>query len=333
MKIKDYFFDKLYLILTYFITSLVLAFMLKTIGVINEVIIIALVSLTIILMTVLIVEYYRRYQYYKDLDKILKSLDKPYLIFEMFPDNSFIDAKIFEEVVRTANYAMVNHVNLHKMAFEDYKNYIELWVHEIKTPLTAAKLIVENQNQDSNILLEELDKVEYYVMQALFYARSSAVSKDYQIKPVNLETSIRKVIKDLSSSFIKKDIKLDLSLLDKPVYTDSKWFEFILKQILINSLQYTNKGDKVEIVMVECDQSVKLDIIDSGIGIDEADLKRIFDKGFTGKSGRSYSQATGMGLYLVSELSKALSIKVVAKSKDGTTISLTFPQTDMHFNS
>ena len=332
MKTKEFLKDKVYLIIIFFVTSLILFFMLKTIGVQIEVIVIALFALSVLLFSALITEYRRRYKYYKELDYLVSNLDDPYLIYEMFPKTNFMDARIFEEIVRTSNYAMVDNVNLYKLAQEDYKNYIELWVHEIKTPLAASKLIVENQNESLNDLSLELDKVEQYVMQALFYARSNSVAKDYIIKPINLEKSIRKVIKELSSEFIRKDIKIELSLIDNIVYTDSKWFEFMLKQIIINSLQYTKQSGKVILKMTQKDQAIKLDVIDNGIGILPQDIGRIFEQGFTGASGRSYTQATGMGLFLVKQLADALLIKVTAKSNDKTTISLIFPQTDMHFN-
>lgn len=332
MKTKEFLKDKVYLIIIFFVTSLILFFMLKTIGVQIEVIVIALFALSVLLFSALITEYRRRYKYYKELDYLVSNLDDPYLIYEMFPKTNFMDARIFEEIVRTSNYAMVDNVNLYKLAQEDYKNYIELWVHEIKTPLAASKLIVENQNESLNDLSLELDKVEQYVMQALFYARSNSVAKDYIIKPINLEKSIRKVIKELSSEFIRKDIKIELSLIDNIVYTDSKWFEFMLKQIIINSLQYTKQSGKVILKMTQKDQAIKLDVIDNGIGILPQDIGRIFEQGFTGASGRSYTQATGMGLFLVKQLADALSIKVTAKSNDKTVISLIFPQTDMHFN-
>lgn len=332
MKTKEFLKDKVYLIIVFFVTSLILFFMLKTIGVQIEVIVIALFALSVLLFSVMITEYRRRYNYYKELDNLVDNLDDPYLIYEMFPKNNFMDARIFEEIVRTSNYAMVDNVNLYKLAQEDYKNYIELWVHEIKTPLAASKLIVENQNESLNDLSLELDKVEHYVMQALFYARSNSVAKDYIIKPINLEKSIRKVIKELSSEFIRKDIEIELSLIDNIVYTDSKWFEFMLKQIIINSLQYTQQSGKIILKMTQKDQAIKLDVIDNGIGILPQDVGRIFEQGFTGASGRSYTQATGMGLFLVKQLADALSIKVTAKSNDKTTIALIFPQTDMHFN-
>lgn len=331
MKIKDFLKDKRYFLIIFFITSFILFFMLKTIGVQIEAIVIALFALSVLLLSVLIIEYRRRYKYYKELDYLVNNLEDPYLIYEMFPHSNFIDAKIFEEIVRTSNYSMLDNVNLYKRAQEDYKNYIELWVHEIKTPLAASKLIVENKDEVLNDLSKELDKVEHYVMQALFYARSNSVAKDYIIKPINLENSIRKVIKELSSEFISKGIKLELNLIDNKVYTDSKWFEFMLKQILINSLQYTKQAGKVIVKMTQKDQAIKLEVIDNGIGISTEDIGRIFEQGFTGVSGRSYTQATGMGLFLVNQLAEALSIKVTAKSNDKTTISLVFPQTDMHF--
>lgn len=332
MKIKAFLKDKLYLIIVYVFVSVMLFLMLDTISVQIEVIIISLFALFMVFFSVMIVEFKRRYFYYKDIIKTINSLEDPYLIYEMYPDkNNFIDAHIFEDIVRKSNVSMTEKVSLYRSLQEDYKNYIELWVHEIKTPLAAASLIVENSEDKLVGLSKELEDVTNYVQQALFYARSNAVSKDYIIQPIVLRDSIRKVIKSLSLDFIRKDISVDLQLLDSVVYTDSKWFEFMLKQILSNSLQYTHHSGSVKIVMSKQNQNIKLEIIDNGIGITSQDLGRIFEQGFTGASGRSYTQATGIGLFLVKQLADALSMKVYAESDKGTTITLLFPQTDMHF--
>ena len=128
----------------------------------------------------------------------------------------------------------------------DYKEYLELWVHEIKTPIATCKLIIENnENEITESIGDEVSKVENYIEQVLFYARSNAVEKDYLIKEINLKDSINSVIRRNANILIEKKIKIDIKDVDKLVYCDSKWIEFILGQIVSNSIKYMNKKESV----------------------------------------------------------------------------------------
>ena len=186
-------------------------------------------------------------------------------------------------------------------------------------------------NHNLSNATEELDRISYYIDQALYYARSSAVYKDYLIEEVDLKQSVLKTIKQLSNSFIKKDLNVNIELESNNVYSDSKWLEFIIKQILINSVQYSKDHGEITIRSKNIDNAILLEIVDNGIGVEPEDLPRVFDLGFTGSSGRVYNQATGMGLYLVKKLSESLYINVTMTSYEQTIVALRIPKSSSHF--
>ena len=220
---------------------------------------------------------------------------------------------------------MVEHVNKYKYMQEDYKEYIELWIHEIKIPIAASKLIIENnKNETTKSIGEELDKVENYIEQALYYARSNTVEKDYYIKKVNLKDIVNESIKRNKNVLIHEKISLNVHDLELEVNTDNKWVVFILNQIIKNSIKYKkiNENLELEIYGVEKKENVILYIKDNGIGIKKGEITRVFEKGFTGTNGRL------IGLYLCKNLCNKLGIGIELNSvqNEGTEIRLVFPK-------
>lgn len=280
-----------------------------------------------LIILILVKEYIRRNTYYRELEATLASLDQKYLLTEILKEPQFLDGKILFQTLREVDKSMCDYVNLYKHKQLDYKEYIEMWVHEIKTPLAASKLIISNNPSEvTKSIDEELDKLDAFVEQALFYARSSTLEKDYIIKELNLSPMINKVIRKHAKSFIYKNIKLDIQDTEINVYTDSKWLEFILDQIIINSLKYMEDNEKeIRIYTKQAIHAVELYIQDNGIGISKQDLPRIFDKGFTGSNGRNSEKATGIGLYLCKTLCEKLFLNIRAESNNGTTIIIHFP--------
>lgn len=327
MNLKNYLKDKLYLIISSIIIDVLInSFLLAVetnraaIGMVN-------ILFWILICGILIKEYIRRKAYYQELESSLESLDQKYLLTEILKEPFFLDGRILFQTVREVDKSMNDHVNLYKNKQLDYKEYIEMWVHEIKTPLAACKLIISNnQNEVTTSIDEELDKLDGFVEQALFYARSSTLEKDYIIKEIALSPIINKVIKKHSKSFIYKNIKLDIQDVDYNVYTDTKWIEFILDQIIGNSLKYIqNNQGVIKIYAKQLPHMIQLYIQDNGIGINPRDLPKIFDKGFTGSNGRNNEKATGIGLYLCKTLCEKLYLDIHAISENGTTIIIDFP--------
>lgn len=329
MTIKQFLKDKLYLIIVTLVIMVSISSFLYFINISKSVILMVNIAIFVVFFSVMFVEFHRRYEYYNEIIKMVNTMDEKYLVFDLIENKYFLDAYVMQEIVRLGNYSMNQKVNLYRTSQEEYQNYIELWVHEIKTPLAALKLMDANKNLTN--ASEELERISYYIDQALYYARSNAVYKDYLIEEVDLKKSVLKTIKQLSNSFIKKDLNINMELSSNTVYSDSKWLEFIIKQILINSVQYSKEHGEITIRSKNLDNAILLEIIDNGIGIKPEDIPRVFDLGFTGSSGRVYNQATGMGLYLVKKLSESLYINVSISSDEQTIVSLRIPKSTTHF--
>lgn len=215
---------------------------------------------------------------------------------------------------------------------EDYKEYIELWIHEIKLPIATSKMIIENnKNKTTKKIEEELEKVENYIEQALFYARSNTVEKDYFIKKVPLKEMVNESIKKNKNALIQEKIAINIHEIDLEVRTDNKWVVFILNQIIQNSVKYRNqdRNSQIEIYAKPGKEKVMLFIKDNGIGMKKGETTRVFEKGFTGTNGRLLSKkSTGIGLYLCKKLCNKLGMGIELESTEGegTEICLIFPQ-------
>ena len=189
-------------------------------------------------------------------------------------------------------------------------------MHEIKIPITSSKLLCENNKSEiTNKIDEEIEEINNYVEQVLFYARLDQVSNDFMIRKVNLEEVIRNVLARNKKMMIQNGMKVETKNITLSAYTDEKWLEFILNQIIINSIKYRKeKNPKVEIELLENKENVQLLIKDNGIGIKKSEIDRIFDKGFTGTNGRNQKQSTGIGLYLCERLCEELGMEIKADS-------------------
>ncbi len=278
----------------------------------------------------LVYEYFIKKRYYENLINTLARLDQKYLITEIVKSPEFVEGKILYDVLEQVNKSMHENVNKYKYLQEDYKEYIELWIHEVKIPIAASKMVIENnKNKATKSIYEELDKVENYIEQALFYARSNTVEKDYYIKKCSLKEIVNESIKKNKTILIQEKIEIDTHDLENIVNTDSKWVIFILNQIIQNSVKYRNKDiiSRIEIYSVLKSENVILYIKDNGIGIKKSELSKVFDKGFTGTNGRlSGKKSTGIGLYLCKKLCDKLSLSIEVNSEgNGTEIKIVFP--------
>ena len=198
-------------------------------------------------------------------------------------------------------------------AKKEYEEYIESFVHEIKTPLAALSLTIENQKNKE--LKPEIDKIDELTEQILYYARSQNPEKDYFIKKVCLEDLIHSLILKNQFYLLQNKIELQVYNLKEEVYTDEKWLTFILSQILSNAIKYKkNEKSQIKIYTEKKKNHLNLIFEDNGIGIKESELPRVFDKGFTG-SNRTKKYATGMGLYLSKKLSESLNIHLTIESE------------------
>lgn len=282
-------------------------------------------------MISIIIEYFKRKKFYNNLLNMLEELDEKYLITEIIKTPNFLEGQIFKNSLEQIDKSMLENVNKYKYMTEDYKEYIELWIHEIKIPIATSKMVIENnKNAITKSIDEELDKVENYIEQALFYARSNTVEKDYYIRKVVLKEIVNESIKKNKSSLIQEKISIDIHDLDIEVNTDNKWIVFILNQIIQNSIKYRKKENSViEIYANQGKENVILYIKDNGIGIKQGEITRVFEKGFTGTNGRlSNKKSTGIGLYLCKKLCNKLGIGIELNSvqNEGTEVKLVFPK-------
>lgn len=289
------------------------------------------VAPAIICLISIIAEYKTKKDFYDRLKSNMEGLNQKYLISEIIDEPNFIEGKILKETIQDAGKSMLENVNKYKYIQEDYKEYIELWIHEVKVPIAATNMIIENNKDDTTkSIKEELDKIENYIEQALYYARSNTVEKDYCIKKTKLDDVVKTSIIKNKTSLIQNHININLHDLDTDIYSDSKWTLFILNQIIQNSIKYSKPDNKeIEIWAEEEKNKTCMYIKDNGIGIAQKDQAMVFEKGFTGENGRlNGKKSTGIGLYLCKKLcdKMGLGIKLSSQKGEGTQIQITFPK-------
>lgn len=278
-------------------------------------------------------EYARKRSCYDRLLRSLDALDRKSLLSEVIEEPDFLEGRILYRVLKASNKSMNDEIALYRRREEEYREYIEAWTHEVKTPLAAAKLTLENEpGAVAASVSDDLRRIEDDLEQALFYARSGSVEKDYLIRPVPLRELVNAVVRRNAKDMIAYRIGLTLEQLDVVVLTDVKWTDFILSQILINAIKYRSASPSIRFYALQEKNSVSLFIADNGIGIGPADLPRVFDRGFTGQTGRSYAKATGLGLYLCKRLCDKIGLGISLESAEGagTTVRLIFPGGTLH---
>lgn len=279
------------------------------------------------------VEYARKRSYYGRLLRSVDMLDRKSLLFEVLDEPDFLEGQILYRVLKECNKSMNDEIATYRHQEEEYREYIEAWMHEVKTPLAAAKLTLENDTGSVPVSVSnDLRRIEDYLEQALFYARSGSVEKDYLIRPVSLRELVNASVRRNAKDMIASKIGLTLENLDFIVLTDVKWTDFILNQIFVNAIKYRSASPSIRLYAKQEKNGVSLLIEDNGIGIRQADLPRVFDRGFTGETGRKFSKATGLGLYLSKRLCDkiGLGISVFSIEGKGTTVRLIFPSGTMH---
>ncbi|MGT2846454.1 sensor histidine kinase [Streptococcus massiliensis] len=210
------------------------------------------------------------------------------------------------------------------------EDYFTLWAHQIKTPIAASRLLVDNlaETNSRQALQQELFKIEAYANLVLQYLRLESFHDDLVLKKENLADVVKEAVKKYSLFFIQKHLSLNLHDLDYEFVTDRKWFLIVLEQILSNSVKYTNQGG-VEIYV----KDDSLYLVDTGLGIQESDLQRVFERGFSGYNGRLTQQSSGLGLYLTKQILDKLDYPIMLKSKvgQGTTVKIDLKRRQLVF--
>lgn len=330
MKFTKYIKDKIYYILTFSIYIILISIYLKAMETEIPAIIIVIAISTIFFCAGFIISYLKSNKYLKDIDKMMDNLTEKYLITEIMPKPSRAERLAYYRILKKANKSMLENISIIKQQQKDYKEYIESWVHEIKIPITSVKLLCENNKSDITTKIdEEIEEINNFVEQALFYARMDQVSNDFMIKNINLNNVIKNVLARNKKIMIQNNMKVELNKVNTNCYTDEKWLEFIVNQIIQNAIKYRKeKNANIIITISENKENVILNIKDNGIGIKTSEIDRIFDKGFTGTNGRNQKKSTGIGLYLCKRLCQEIGMEIEANSKENefTEIKIIIPR-------
>ena len=335
MKFSKYLTDKYIEILLVIFGYIIVLMMLFAFKVSSEVIIGITIVFVIISFGVIITGYFKRRGFYNNLLNNVEKLDKKYLVLEMLNEPSFYDGKILYQVLYEINKSMNENVKQYEISLTDFKEYIELWIHEIKLPIASLTLMNHNQkNKIDKRYVEQIKRIDDYVDQILYFVRSENAEKDYLIKETNLKKIINNIAMKNKDDLLANNISFIVDIKDEMVLTDSKWLEFIINQIISNSIKYIrNDVDRIIKLKVEkLPKQIDLHIYDNGIGIPKKDIKRVFEKTFTGENGRNRTKSTGMGLYIVKKLCKKLGHKIMLRSvqNEYTEVIISFSENDFY---
>ena len=329
MKLSRYLKDKLYFIIL-FITFLSLIILLLVGFKVSLELIIVIISLLVIFaILVLIIEYLKKRSFYNEFVNIVDKLDKKYLVIEMLNSPNFQEGEILYNELYEINKSMLENIKNYEISMNDFKDYIEMWIHEVKIPLSSLVLMIHNnKNNISSKMVDQVNRLDNYVDQVLFYVRAENAEKDYLIKKTYLNKVINKIALKNKDYILENNIDFNVLNCEKKVLTDSKWLEFIIDQIINNSIKYKREiaSSFIKIYTEENNEEIRLIIYDNGIGIDAKDLPRVFDKTYTGTNGRLKSKSTGMGLYIAKNLCEKLGHKIAIESKvnEYTKVIITF---------
>lgn len=265
------------------------------------------------------------YRYYERVSALKRTLSELPETLESLPTPQNESERLYTQMLQKT-YAEYERAALeHRRREADMRNYYTMWVHQIKTPISALRLLIQSGARSAE-LQNEIFHIEQYVEMALNYQRLFCGSSDLVITRRSLDSAVRTSIRKYSKQFIMKRLKLEYEPGDITVLTDEKWLCFVIEQVLSNSLKYTSAGE-IKI----CTVGRTLMISDTGIGIAVEDLPRIFDCSYTGYNGRAEKRSSGIGLYLCSEVCRRLGhgISITSEVGKGTCVSITFNEADI----
>ena len=335
MKLGEYLLDKTPQIVISIIGYVITIFLLNAFKVGNDLKIAITIIFIIVVLLNIFIEYFRKHKFYINLLNILETLDKKYLILEMINKPNFYEGEIFYQTLYEINKSMIENVKEYNLSIIDFKEYVEMWIHEVKIPISSLTLLNHNhQNQLDKRYIEQIRRLDNYIDQILYYVRSENAEKDYIIKEKDLREIIKNVALKNKDDLLENNVSIDVDIHNEKVLTDAKWLEFILNQIINNSIKYkkNNVDSYIKITSEEDKNQIYLSIYDNGIGIPEKDISRVFDKSFTGENGMTLAKSTGMGLYIAKKLCNKLGHKIIIESKiqEYTKVTIIFSKNDFY---
>ena len=323
---KQYLKNQLPVILINLLGMLALALFLIASGNGIQTVLFILVVWLIVLASCLLLFYFSRKKYLNKLLDMTEQLKERYLMPEIMQEPERADEQVFYQIMKMAEKSMLERIGEVQRERKEYKEYIEQWIHEVKTPITAIKLICENNRCSfTRELMAELENINRFTEQALYYARSEHTEKDYSVREINLSDVVHGAIADNKYLLRQNNVAVTVEDVEYSIYSDDKWLRFILDQLISNAVKYRADQPVLHFFTVKENDRIILSVEDNGIGIPQSDLPRIFEKGFTGQNGRTIHSSTGIGLYLCRRLCDKLGIGISASSeRKGTAISLSF---------
>lgn len=279
-------------------------------------------------MMYMLSEYIPRRRYYRVLFGTLNQLEEKELVLDVIPKSSFLEGRCTTAALEIMSDSFKGrmHQMVHASALQ--QDYIDAWLHEVKTPLACLWLIAESLDaKTSRKLNNELERIHRYLEQVLYVSKVATATDDYLIKKVSLEKVIQESLKMNRYYLIENNAVIEQNGVNVDIYTDEKWLQFILCQIIVNAIKYKKEMLKLHFEAKKESDSITLKVTDFGQGIPKTDLKKVFQKGYTGENGHATNNATGLGLYLCKVLADKLYLGVHIESVVGryTTVTLTLP--------
>ncbi len=328
MKMSEFLHDRSMSLLFHILGMAALSIFLYSTGSSPGVITLILIVWTLELCVFTAITYLKRRSEIRELEAIMNCLPQKYLFMECAPKPKSCYQRHMFNILRRAGKSMIETVSETEAKWKDYREYVENWVHEIKVPITAAELICENNKSEvSRKIRFQLALIDSHVERSLYYARLDTLEKDFILREVNLEDIVTSTLSKHRFLLTQNDVRIETNALEISACTDSKWVEFIIGQILSNAIKYKSRNPVIHIYTERTAGQIQLCVQDNGIGIPGSELRRIFDKGFTGSNGRALGGSTGMGLYLCRKLAGELGARLEADSvqHEYTKISISFP--------
>ena len=326
MNRRRYWKNRISFLLTNLVCMVALTVFLLVCDISISAVLLILVVWALVLLVGLFLTYWKRDRQMRQLLDMAEQLSERYLFSEVMELPEQAEDQVYYRLLKMSGKSMLEQISEVKRERLEYKEYIEEWIHEIKTPITAMKLLCENHRTDwTKELLVELEKTNRFTEQALYFARSEYTEKDYSVREIALAQIVHQAIADNKYLLLQSGMRLEVEEIQDTVYSDEKWVRFILNQLIANAVKYRAGQPVLRFSACRQQNQVVLMVEDNGIGISPSDLPRIFEKGFTGQNGRIVQQSTGIGLYLCKRLCEKLGIGISANSEGkGTTISLFF---------
>ena len=313
--LKNYLHDKVTELIVFAVLLVVIAIFFRAFGLKIEAIIMIIALILMAIIGLGLYEYFRKEQYYEQLQSNLIKLDQAYLITEMLEQPNFLEGEILYDVCYELDKSMLEKISDLEQSSRDFQEYIELWLHEIKSPLVALNLLAEKNASPE--FGRELGRVNDLAEQVLYFVRAESSAKDYLLGSCELSEIVKAVLLDCRTQIQLQQVEIITGNLTGTIHSDAKWLKFMVGQVLVNALKYGATKISFELEHEAKDSILK--IRDNGIGIAPEDLPRVFDKTFTGQNGhgKTGARSTGMGLYLVKTLTDKLGHKVEIDSKTG----------------